>query len=269
LPEVKEGLPLKDMASASHKLSLGLSARADADQGGFSDDNAGSQLEVSSGWRFITVAVPTGPTQKEDGCWFKNDGSPAWQRIQNQKNFLRVFEPLLDDQRSRVSSVPALSTSKINKSRGWAAAKSLSLISVLIAALFGGVYVYRDVIAKRAHEIFASTSSAQFSADIEEGLAKAIMEMRKGLPKRIDQTTTLMWVSYSGTKMIFDNRLEIDGAKVDDSIKKKLVQLVTVNTCTSPASRKLLDLGGSYRYVYSDMHAKIVLTLDIDKNQCS
>jgi hypothetical protein len=69
--------------------------------------------------------------------------------------------------------------------------------------------------------------------------------------------------------MIYDNRLEIEAAKVDDSTKKKLSQLITINTCGSPASRKLLDLGGSYRYVYSDIHAKIVMTVDIYKDNCS
>ena len=93
--------------------------------------------------------------------------------------------------------------------------------------------------------------------------------MRADLPKRIDATTTLMWVSYSGTKMIYDNRLELEAAKIDDGTKKKLSQLITVNTCGSPASRKLLDLGGSYRYVYSDIHAKVVMTVDITRDNCS
>ena len=99
--------------------------------------------------------------------------------------------------------------------------------------------------------------------------AKAVVSIRGELPKRIDQMTTLMWVSYSGTKMIYDNRLELEGTKLDEATKKKLAQLITVNTCSSPASRKMIDLGGSYRYVYSDVQAKIVMTVEVDKDKCS
>ncbi len=111
-------------------------------------------------------------------------------------------------------------------------------VFILMLAVFG--FINRDAIVKRTLEILQP--SAQFSADIEVGLANAVREMRLTLPKRIDQTTTLMWVSYSGTKMVYDNRLEIDGSKVDDDVKKKLAQLITVNTCISPASRKLRSI---------------------------
>src|SRR5438132_12593376 len=226
-----------------------------------------NQLEIGSDWQFIMVAVPQWPTQSENDCWFKKDGSAAWQRIENTGDCWRLLEPLLGVRRHNGSGAPALSKPEKYKSQKRSVAKVVCGIVVVAIASFGGIY--RDVISKRARELLAPTPGTQFSADIEEGLAKAVVKIRAELPKRIDPMTTLVWASYSGTKMIYENRLEMDAAKVDDGIRNKLSQLVTVNTCASPASRKLLDFGGSYRYVYSDMYAKIVMTLEIDKDKCS
>ena len=237
-----------------------------ADQTQHWDSGIPDELEVSD-WRFISVAAQKHPTKDGNNCWFKKDQFSDWQRIENADDFWTFFEPLLGTRRANGSRAPASPQAIEPKLRKRLATKILVGVVLLAIASVGGIY--RDVFIKSARDLMTPASSSQFSADIEEGLAKAVVGMRAELPKRIDATTTLMWVSYSGTKMIFDNRLEIEGSKVDDGAKRKLGQLITVNTCASPASRKLLDLGGSYRYVYSDIHAKIVTTVEISKEQCS
>jgi hypothetical protein len=239
----------------------------DADQIELSGTGFPNQLEVSSDWLFMSVAIQKHPAKNENDCWFKKDETADWQRIENTDGFWSLFGPLLGIRGYGEPGTRASSKTRRSKSRKWPVAKILCGIAVLAVASAGGIY--RDAIVKGARELLTSTSGTEFSADIEQGLVKAVVGMRAELPKRIDATTTLMWVSYSGTKMIYDNRLDIEGSKVDDSTKKKLGQLITVNTCASTASRKLLDLGGSYRYVYSDIHAKIVTTVEISKEQCS
>jgi hypothetical protein len=231
---------------------------ADAAQIGFSGAGFPDQLDVSSDWQFISVAVQKRPTKSDSECWLKKDEFSGWQRIENSKGFWKLFGPLLSTQRPQF---------KQNRSFKWTVAKACCGVAVLGLAFLGGNY--RDLIFKSARDHFATPANAEFSKDIEDGLAKAIVGIRAELPKRIDATTTLMWVSYSGTKMIYDNRLEADGSKLDDATKKKLAQLIIVNSCSSSASRKLLDLGGSFRYVYSDIQAKLVMAVDITKDQCS
>lgn len=254
------------MTSASHSLSLGIPAIGGARRDSLADANSRAASQTGSPWQMARLVVATG-TRKEDGCWLKHEGSQDWQRIEDETHFRTFFEPLL---RERTGAEPSLRSHagahKLNASVRLAA-KIVCVLLLVSGAVFAGAY--REAVTKYAHDLFAAAPPPQFSNDIEDGLAKAVMDMRPGLPKRIDQMTTLMWVSYSGTTMIYDNRIEVDGTKIDDAIKKKLAQLVTVNTCGSPASRKLLEFGGSYRYVYSDIHAKVVLNVDIDKNRCS
>jgi hypothetical protein len=255
------------MASVSHSLSLGIPAIAGARHDDVVDAGYGRAAQASSAWRFVSFSVATG-SHREDGCWLKLDGSPDWYRIENDSKLQNLLVSLLDERGFGAPDVhPHLASNKVRSSI-WLYAKI-----VFLALLLSGAAVaasYRDAVTKYAQEFLAVTpATPQFSSDIEDGLAKAVMDIRRSLPKQIDPMTTLMWVTYSGTTMIYDNRLEIDGTKIDDGIKKKLAQLITVNTCGSPASRKLLDFGGSYRYVYSDNHAKVVMSIDIDKTRCS
>ena len=217
---------------------------------------------TGSEWQFLTVATPAGDLRGEKS-WFKREGSSEWERVDTFR--WPQLGPLFDEQFSAANDDARVI---IREGRGWGRtiAKLLGLLAVLGGLASAGIY--RDAIAKYAHNLPSVYSGPQVSTEIEAGLAKAVLDMRPGLPKRIDQVTTLMWVSYSGTKMIYDNRIEVDGSKIDESTKAKLSQLVTVNACGTPQSRKLLDLGGAYRYVYSDRNAKILLTVDISKNQC-
>ena len=215
-----------------------------------------------SEWQFLTVAVPAGDPSREKS-WFKRDGSQKWERVDTFR--WPQLAPLFSDELSPANDDTKRLVRKRTRWAGRIAKLSAVLALTAVLALAG---TYRDTIANHVRNLWSSYAGPQVSSEIETGLAKAALEMRPGLPKRIDQLTTLMWVSYSGTKMIYDNRLEIDGSKIDENAKAKLAQLVIVNTCGNPQTRKLLDLGGSYRYVYSDRNAKILLTVDIGKSQC-
>jgi|SRR6185369_5400592 len=248
------------MASASHTFTVGLPAAGNRRHDGVVRRTA----QTTPAWRFVSLAVASGP-RGEDGCWLKLDGSPDWQRIADDAKLRKLLEPLLEDGNVESGDHPHLAVTTL-KSRLWLATKFLCIAALLAGATMA--VGYREAVSKYAQDFLAVTPAPQFTSDIEDAMAKAVTGLRQGLPKRIDQMTTLMWVSYSGTTMVFDNRLEVDSTKVDESTKKKLAQLITVNTCGSPASRKLLDLGGAYRYVYSDMNAKVMLSIDVDKARC-
>jgi hypothetical protein len=239
-----------------------------ADRIELSDIGVRNRLGASSEWIFTTIAVPNRlGSNGENDCWFQKDGSAVWERIENTDGFWSLFGPLLGIQGRAAPAARRSSAPAQPRSRKWLVLKIVFVMSLLALIAMG--VLFRDTIVRSARGLLTPEPATQVSADIEDGLAKAVGGMRADLPKRIDATTTLMWVSYSGTKMIYDNRLELEAAKIDDGTKKKLSQLITVNTCGSPASRKLLDLGGSYRYVYSDIHAKVVMTVDITRDNCS
>jgi hypothetical protein len=49
----------------------------------------------------------------------------------------------------------------------------------------------------------------------------------------------------------------------------KLRQSVIKNVCGNAATRSILDIGGSFRYLYADIEAKPVMTIDIVQRTCS
>jgi hypothetical protein len=89
------------------------------------------------------------------------------------------------------------------------------------------------------------------------------------LPRKIDATTVLTGVRNEGTKMIFDNLIVADGSKFDDAMKEELRLSVIKNVCGGAETRRILDIGGSFRYLYASTEAKPVMTIDVDRHTCS
>ena len=110
---------------------------------------------------------------------------------------------------------------------------------------------------------------ATHASDLEKALADAAHKLQANLPKRIDATTTLMSVKYEAAKLIYENNIAMDGAKFDDAMKANLRQSVTKSICARGETRRVLELGGSFRYVYEDIEAKPVLAIDIARQNCS
>jgi hypothetical protein len=75
-------------------------------------------------------------------------------------------------------------------------------------------------------------------------------------------------VGNQGTRIIYKDQIAIDGARIDDVRKRELLRLIVANTCGTPGPRSLLELGGSFRYVYVDKNAKPVMTVDVTKQDC-
>ena len=69
--------------------------------------------------------------------------------------------------------------------------------------------------------------------------------------------------------MIFENIIVADASKFDEATKEKLRQSVIRNVCGGAETRRILDIGGAFRYRYADAEAKPVLTIDVVQRTCS
>jgi hypothetical protein len=187
-------------------------------------------------------------------------GFGAWQRAREVEEISALTMPP-PIPRDGVSCSPLDLSHELKKSKPWTIAKTLGGLAVLAAAVIGGAF--GNAITKSAYEFATRTSAASNDAAIQTGYANALAQMRADLPKKIDGVTTLTAVNYEGTKLIYENRLGIDRAKLDDAMKDKLTQSVTKSVCTTAAMRRVLEQGGSFRYVYADNEAKPWLAIDI------
>ena len=178
-----------------------------------------------------------------------------------------------------------------------------ALLGIVLLAAAAGAGAYGDVIISRANELFAELtgvpavvgpeSTAQATAgpqsaapvsaapavatqappapatiSLQDGIASVVTRMRASLPKKIDALTSMIGVENQGTRIIYKDQIAMNGARIDDVRKHGLLRLIVANTCRTPGPRSLLELGGSFRYVYLDINAKPVMTVDVTKQDC-
>ena len=203
-------------------------------------------LERATGWEELMV-------------W--RTGFSQWQRAGSVLEILALFQT--------PPPIAAISASEFRKdrpgrSRGWAAAKILLGITLLAAAAAGGAFGQMWV-----GEFLTAPSSSTTALDFEKGLESALVKIRMDLPKKIDATTVLTGVRNEGTTMIFENLIVADASKFDEATKEKLRQSVIRNICGGAETRRILDIGGSFRYRYADAEAKPVMTIDVVRRACS
>ena len=227
-------------------------------------------------WYFANKDQPVGPFKLAElkalleqvtnweGLMVWGTGFNQWQRAGSVQQILALFETL--------PPIPAISASEFRKgqpgkSRGWAVAKFLVGIALFAGAAAGGAY--GQILVKAVLDFLTAPSSSTTAPDLEKALASAVVKIRIDLPKKIDATTVLTGVRNERTKMIFENLIVTDGNKFDDAMKDKLRQSVIKNVCGNAATRSILDIGGSFRYLYADIEAKPVMTIDIVQRTCS
>jgi GYF domain 2 len=191
-------------------------------------------------------------------------GFSQWQRAGSVPEILALFET--------PSPIPAIGASEFRKdqagkSRGLTVAKIVFGMALLAAAAAGGAFGQGWI--KGVRDFLTPPSSSTTAFDLEKGLASAVVKIRADLPRKIDATTVLTGVRNEGTKMIFDNLIVADANKFDDAMKEKLRLSVIKTVCGGAETRRILDIGGSFRYLYAGTEGKPVMTIDVVQRTCS
>jgi hypothetical protein len=103
---------------------------------------------------------------------------------------------------------------------------------------------------------------------LEEGVGRAVNQIRASLPRQIDALVSVVGVKNEGTRIIYENKIAMDGAKINSAKKGKMTEQIIANTCNTPGPRKLLELGVAFRYSYIDIKEKPVMIADVTKQNC-
>ena len=227
-------------------------------------------------WYFANKDQPVGPFKLAElkllleqvtnweGLMVWGSGFSQWQRAGSVQKILDLFE--------NPPPVPLNIATKFRKpqtekSRVRVVAKTFLGIVLLVAAAAGGAY--GQILVKGVQQFLTAPSAGTTAFELEKGLVSAAVKMRVDLPRKIDATTVLTGVRSEQTRMIFENLIVTDRGKFDDAMKEKLRQSVIKNVCTSAETRSILDIGGSFRYLYVDIEARPVMTIDIVQRTCS
>ncbi len=109
---------------------------------------------------------------------------------------------------------------------------------------------------------------APVTFSLAEGVGRAVDQIRAGLPRQIDALVSVIGVKNEGTTIIYENKIAMDGTKINNAKKGKMTEQIVANTCNTPGPRRLLELGVAFRYLYVDMREKPVMTTDVTKQDC-
>ena len=199
-----------------------------------------------------------------EGLMVWGSGFSQWQRAADVPEILALFQVLPPP---LVIAASQASEGQSGKSKNRIVAKAVLGILLLAAAVASGAFGQQWV--RSSLDLVAVPPPTTAVADLEKGLAGALVKIRMDLPKKIDPTTILTGVRNEGTKMIFDNLIIADGDKFDDVMKEKLRLSVVKNVCGGAETRRILDIGGSFRYLYANSEAKPVMSIDVDQRSCS
>ncbi len=135
--------------------------------------------------------------------------------------------------------------------------------TVLVVAVSG----IAAVISKKVVDWAMAPRASSVASQIEEGFRRAEAQLRPTLPKKIDVATTLIDAAYSGVVMTYYYRVDSDNYDVLPTFIQ-LVRKSTTEAACKTEMKKTMNVGGIFRYNYSDSHSKPLGTFDVKAVDC-
>jgi hypothetical protein len=102
-------------------------------------------------------------------------------------------------------------------------------------------------------------------ADFQFAAAK---ELRKQLPMKADELTTLVTVASAGRMLMYSFRVEIEKERIPSDFIGKQEANLKHNLCAHPTMRKVMKKGASYSYLYTDIRGKFVAEIKVKNSDC-
>jgi hypothetical protein len=118
-----------------------------------------------------------------------------------------------------------------------------------------------------AHE--ARLYSAPSPATIDETLQKAVNELKPGLPKRIDEVTTLVDVSHAGKQMTYVYEVDTHGRQIPSNFTAIARREVVPRVCGSRMKDGIVSYGISYGYRYNLPNGSRVGEFAVTASDCT
>ena len=109
---------------------------------------------------------------------------------------------------------------------------------------------------------FAASSGAA-------GRSAAATFLRKQLPFQVDEVTTLESVASAGPLLIYNYRLTVQKETIDvPTFQAEMRRTLKQTACAQKGMRKIMSIGGSYRYVYLGADGQMIDEITIGPSDC-
>jgi hypothetical protein len=94
--------------------------------------------------------------------------------------------------------------------------------------------------------------AANVADQVEEGFKRAADRVRPTLPKRVDDATTLMDVSNTGTVLTYRYVVDSDNYELIPNFMQVARQRAIGLACNTEDTKAAMEAGGTYEFNYSD-----------------
>lgn len=104
---------------------------------------------------------------------------------------------------------------------------------------------------------------------IEESLTKALPEMNKDLPKKVDEITQLTSITSSGRNISYNYKIDDKGLKItQNDLDVSMRSDVVKGICTQLQTKTLADKGVVFLYNYYKNSGLYIGTLSVSSSDC-
>ncbi|WCL55758.1 hypothetical protein [Gimibacter soli] len=105
--------------------------------------------------------------------------------------------------------------------------------------------------------------------DLEVQVAEAAAELRKQLPMKVDDQTTLQSVVSAGNSFVYHYTVSVNGSDVDlPTFSATMQKQLTAYVCESPTMAPSVKKGVEYIYIHMSADAVRLSEVAIDKADC-
>jgi hypothetical protein len=139
---------------------------------------------------------------------------------------------------------------------------ALGILAIIAWALSGEMGRF---VGKSAIERYLQ---GQSRGAVEVAQEAAAQELRKQLPMRIDDLTTLERVMSAGTALIYQYRVEFTGNEVDVAWHQEMKKTLAANVCEQADMKFALDNGAKYEYSYFGSDGLMIADFVITGSDC-
>lgn len=113
-----------------------------------------------------------------------------------------------------------------------------------------------------------SMANWAYADPVADAQLLAANNLRKQLPMKIDEQTTLWAVAAVGRMAKYSYRLDAEKKNIPSSWYLKQKSLLTNNVCSHPLMRKMVKMGATYSYLYSDADGKFLTDISVGYSDC-
>ena len=115
--------------------------------------------------------------------------------------------------------------------------------------------------------VFGANRSA-LADQVSDFQFAAAKELRKQLPMKVDEMTTLVTAASAGRTVIYSFRVEIEKERIPSDFIGNQEANLKNNLCAHPTMRKMMKKGASYSYLYTDFRGKFIADIKVRNSDC-